>query len=65
MIELHQLTKRYRSVGAVEAISTVIAAGSVTGLLGPPEPLSSDLNGTSCAFPTRLGGPPAWRAQRR
>ena len=35
MIELHQLTKRYRSTVAVDAISTVIAAGSVTGLLGP------------------------------
>jgi ABC-2 type transport system ATP-binding protein len=35
VIELHQLTKRYRSTVAVDAISTVIAAGSVTGLLGP------------------------------
>jgi ABC-2 type transport system ATP-binding protein len=35
VIELVELTKRYRSAVAVDAISAVVAAGSVTGLLGP------------------------------
>jgi len=35
VIELVKLTKRYRSTVAVDAISAVVPAGSVTGLLGP------------------------------